>query len=346
MATITKRGDHQWQAKIRRRGYPAQSKTFERKSEAEAWAAVIESEMARSVFVDRSVAKRTTLEDVIKNYMRDVMPEKKGADVLETRLNRFLREETDLTVRFMDSLRVEDFEDYRDRRKKKKKKNGKLLEGSTVNRELNDLQSIIQQVCRRLNLAENPVKGVARLKGKGPRDVRLSSNDELKLLEAIDGARNRFLKPAVVLALETSMRRGELLSLEWDRIDWDSKTAHLPDTKTGDPRDVPLSSKAIQVLKELRDMPSDKVLEKLEEKFPNKVLKTSVQGLKNAYERARKRAGLEHINFHDLRHEATSRLVERGFGIEKTSVVTGHKDWRSLKRYTHLKASDVAKELG
>ena len=78
MGTINKRGPYQWQAKIRRRGYPVQSKTFETKREAEAWASVIESEMSRSIFVDRSMAENTTFAEVIDSYIANVAPRHKG----------------------------------------------------------------------------------------------------------------------------------------------------------------------------------------------------------------------------------------------------------------------------
>jgi len=164
--------------------------------------------------------------------------------------------------------------------------------------------------------------------------MRFYGDEEQRLMEALEDCRNPWVKPAVILALETAMRRGELLSLRWEHVNLDTCVAHLPDTKNGEARDVPLSSRAIAALTALpRAMSGD-------------VLPTTAEGLKNAFERARKRAKMEHFNFHDLRHEAISRLFEAGWNVMEVAAVSGHKDLQSLKRYTNLKATDLAKKMG
>tara|TARA_B100000965_G_scaffold263886_1_gene222788 strand:+ start:4445 stop:5443 length:999 start_codon:yes stop_codon:yes gene_type:complete len=326
MAAIAKRGPYQWQAKVRRRGYPVQSKTFDTKREAEAWASVIESEMARGIFVDRSAGERTSLEEVIERYIKETAPMHKGADAEVSRLNRFIREEDDLTVRRMATLRTEDFERYRDKRLE-------TVSPSTVKRELNLLHAVIEGERKKLGLVENPISDVKRPRVRDQRDVRLQDGEEEKLLAALDQARNPWIKPATILALETAMRRSELLSMKWEDVDLKTKVVRLHDTKNGDAREVPLSPRAIKVLKELP------------RNIGGAILGTSAEGLKNAFERTRKRAGMEHFNFHDLRHEATSRLFERGWNVMEVAAVTGHKDLQSLKRYTNLRASDLADKL-
>lgn len=328
MATISKRGLYQWQAKIRNRRYPLQTKTFDTKREAEAWVTIIESEMTRSVFVDRSLAERETLEDIVRNYEKVVAPKHKGGAAEIARLDRFLRDEANLCKHSMASLKPENFEDYRDRRLKDGKSPG------TVKRELGLLHSVIEENRRRLGLLENPITPVKRPRVNDNRVMRFYGDDEQRLMDALDDCRNSWVKPAVILALETSMRRGELLSLRWEHVDLDICVAHLPDTKNGEARDVPLSSTAIKTLKALpRSM-------------NGVVLATTAEGLKNAFERARKRADLEHFNFHDLRHEAISRLFEASWNVMEVAAVSGHKDLQSLKRYTNLKAADLAKKMG
>ncbi len=328
MATIIKRGPYQWQAKIRRQGYPSQTNTFESKREAEAWVSVIESEMTRSVFVDRSKAERETLDQVIQSYIDKVAPEHKGGDAEILRLKRFKREESKLCQRAMATLKVEDFEGFRDRRLKDEKK-----APGTVKRELGLLRCVIESARRRLGLLENPINDVKRPKVQDNRIMRFQDGEEETLMAALDDCRNSWIKPAVILALETAMRRGELLSLRWENINLNERTAHLPDTKNGEARDVPLSPIALQTLKDLpRSINGD-------------VLSTSAEGIKSAYERARKRADMEHFNFHDLRHEAISRLFERGWNVMEVAAVSGHKDLQSLKRYTNLKARDLAQKM-
>ena len=328
MATIMKRGPYQWQAKIRRRGYPSQVKTFESKREAEAWVSVIESEMTRSVFVDRSRAERETLDQVIQSYIDNIAPEHKGSDSEIQRLKKFKRDQAKLCQHAMSTLKIEDFEAYQDRRLKVEKK-----APATVKRELALLHSVIESARRRLGLVENPISHVRRPRVQNNRIMRFQDGEEEALMTALDDCRNAWVKPAVILALETAMRRGELLELRWENINLKDRTAHLPDTKNGESRDVPLSPIALRTLEGLpRAMNGD-------------VLLTTAEGLKNAFERARKRADMEHFNFHDLRHEAISRLFERGWNVMEVAAVSGHKDLQSLKRYTNLKAKDLAMKM-
>jgi integrase len=316
-----------WQAKIRKLGYPPLSKTFDSKEDAENWATVKEAEMVRGVYVDRSKAERSTLGQVIEDYVAYVAPTHKGGDAEVLRLKRFLREETALCAYAMANLETHHFEDYRDRRLAE-------VSAGTVKRELGLLHAVIEGVRKRYRMVENPVSDVRRPQVNDARDVRLHGDEAGLLLEACENARTPWLFPAVLLALETAMRRGELLSLTWDNIDLEAPAAYLPDTKTGKARAVPLSSLAIATL------------EALPRAATGRVIATTAEGLKQAFERARKRAGLDHVNFHDLRHEATSRLFERGWGVMEVATVTGHQDLQMLKRYTNLRARDLARKMG
>jgi integrase len=138
----------------------------------------------------------------------------------------------------------------------------------------------------------------------------------------------------VQLALETAMRQGELRRLRWEHIDLHRRTAHLPDTKNGEARTVPLSTSAVAVLRALpRALHGDL--------FPG----VTTEAVKRSYMRAIRRAGIEGLRFHDLRHEATTRLFEKGLNIMEVASITGHKDLRMLRRYTHQKAEDLARKL-
>ncbi len=131
------------------------------------------------------------------------------------------------------------------------------------------------------------------------------------------------------------MRQGELIRLRWEHINLDRRTAHLPDTKNGESRTVPLSTTAIQVLHAQPQSVHGPA-------FPG----TTTEAIKRAYIRAVRRADIENLRFHDLRHEATTRLFEKGLNIMEVASITGHKDLRMLRRYTHLKAEDLAGKLG
>jgi integrase len=131
------------------------------------------------------------------------------------------------------------------------------------------------------------------------------------------------------------MRQGELVNLRWEHIDLTRRITYLPDTKNGEARTVPLSTAAIKVLHSLPRSMTGQV-------FPG----LTTEAVKRAFARAVRRAGIEDLRFHDLRHESTSRLFERGLNIMEVASITGHKDLRMLRRYTHLKAEDLARKLG
>ncbi len=134
-------------------------------------------------------------------------------------------------------------------------------------------------------------------------------------------------------ALETAMRRGELLTLEWQDVHVAQGWVHLPDTKNGSPRDVPLSPKDQAIL---ADLPHD---------LSGRVFPVHFEALKSAWRRLLGRSGVVGLRFHDLRHEATSRFFEKGLNVMEVATITGHRDLRMLQRYTHLRAEDLALKL-
>jgi integrase len=129
------------------------------------------------------------------------------------------------------------------------------------------------------------------------------------------------------------MRRSEILSLKWINIFIEDRYLLLPDTKNGDSRAVPLSSKAVNILNSL-------------EKSSDSLFFIKPDTVTRAFKRACIRVGLEDLRFHDIRHEATSRFFELGLNTMEVSAITGHKTLTMLKRYTHLKARDLALKLG
>jgi integrase len=317
-----------YQAQIRKKGYPTQVKTFDKKADAVAWATVIESEMIRGVHVDRSKAERTTFADAIDDYIREEAPRHKGSEAEILRLKRFVRDEPKLVAHSLATLTTRLFEQFRDRRLN-------AVVPGTVKRELGLLHTVIEFVRKTHGMAENPISDVERPSAPDERDVRLNEGAG-RLMEACEDARNPWLVPAVLLALETGLRRGALLALRWQDVDLETRTVRVQQTVRAKnvPRTIPLSSLAIAVL------------DGLEKSHDGRVIGTTAEGLKQAFERARSRAGMEHFNFHDLRHEATSRLFERGWNVMEVAAVTGHKDLQMLKRYTNLRAEDLAAKMG
>lgn len=330
MATIRRlRG--RWQAQVRRRGAPPRAKSFDRRSDAERWARDLEAEVDRSGWVaDTRVAEKMTLGELLTRYRDEVSPTKRSAHTEKHRINAMLRRP--ICHRTLAKLTTSDVALYRDERLKS-------VAPATVIRELNTLSHAIE-VARRewsLWLPRNPVKMVRRPSAPQGRKRRLKEGEEQRLLNACDRGRNRYMKPLIVLAVETGMRRGELLGLRWEHIDLERRVAHLPLTKNGESRDVPLSTRATETLRELAASPKRHA----ERAFP-----LSDNAVRLAWEHLRVRAGSDDLHFHDLRHEAVSRLFELGLNIAEVSTISGHKELRMLQRYTHLRAIDLVHRLG
>lgn len=168
------------------------------------------------------------------------------------------------------------------------------------------------------------------------RDRRLEVDEEQRLLEAADAGRSPHMRPLIILAIETAMRQGEMmLSLTWADIDLDKRIAHLDMTKNGESRDVPLSTRALEALTVLRQQQTD-----------DRVISATKSAIQQSWGHLRDRAGMPDFRFHDLRHEAVSRLLELGLNVIETATISGHKELRMLQRYSHLRAVDLVDRLG
>lgn len=174
----------------------------------------------------------------------------------------------------------------------------------------------------------NPVLAVRKPAPGKARDRRLLPDEEKRLL----GECAPVLKAIILFALETGMWRGEIQKLRWKDVELIKCTAQLLDTKNREDRTIPLSSRAIAVLKGLPRNINGKL-------FPG-------TDISHSFTAACKRAAIKDLRFHDLRHEATSRFFEKGLNPMQVSAITGHKTLQMLKRYTHLRAEDLAKLLG
>ena len=330
MATIRKLRDR-WQAQVRRRGVPPRAKSFDKRSDAERWARELEAEADRSGWVaDTRLAEKTTLRELLTRYCAEVTPTKRGAVSERSRINSILH--CPIAHRTLAKLTSSDVATYRDERLK-------CVAPATVVRELNTVSHAIEIATREwgLWLPRNPVKLVRRPQVPRGRTRRLQEGEEARLMLACDLGRTPLLKPLLVLALETAMRRGELLSLDWQHIDLNRCVAHLPLTKNGDSRDIPLSRRAVAILR---------VLIADERRDTVRVFPVTGNSVRLAFEHLRARAGMSDLHFHDLRHEAVTRLFEKGLNIAEVSAISGHKELRMLQRYTHLRAVDLVSRLG
>ncbi|WP_371810782.1 site-specific integrase [Ruegeria sp. HKCCD7318] len=161
---------------------------------------------------------------------------------------------------------------------------------------------------------------------------RLQAGEWPRLMQACDQDRNKLLRPLLVLAVETAMRRGELLAMEWRYVDLQRCTALLPKTKNGHARTVPLSPVAVETLLAMS-------------RNHDRVFPLSGDCVRQGFDRLRRRAHAEDLRFHDLRHEAISRLVEHGLSLIEVQQVSGHRSLQMLQRYVHLQTDDIVAKL-
>ncbi|WP_308516146.1 site-specific integrase [Sphingomonas flavescens] len=328
MATITKRKNG-WSVQIRRKGYPQQTRTLLTKAEAQAWAREQEGRIDRALApINLKILKGTTLRHLIERYLKEVTPTKDSEYTEAARLKKVLREQAFCDLPLAD-LTPKVFADYRTARLAK-------VKAGTVHRELGLIRHALE-VARRewdMDLLSNPLDRVKRPKLANARDRRLGPGEYERLQNALLRTRNPVVAPVVEFAIHTAMRRGEILALRWEQVNWLQRTAYIADSKTGVPRTIPLLDGALAVLQRLRP-----------ELLRGAVFPITMEALKQAWERARDRAGLVDLHFHDLRHEAISRLCEMGLTLPEVALVSGHKDPRMLFRYVNLRPADLAAKL-
>jgi integrase len=324
MATITQRESGRWQAKVRRGDAPPISRTFRTQVDAEAWARKQESEIERGVWRDATAAESTTLVECLDRYVAEWVPRKSDPARERSHVNavRILP----LARHSMARIRSADIAVARD---------AWASDGhspATIVRRLAVLSRVFNLARREWGMESlaNPVESVSKPRVSNARNRRVTQ-EEIEALCAATGSVE--LGAFIRLAVETAMRRGELCNLRWEHVDLRACTAHLPHTKNGSARTVPLSTRAISAL------------HGLPRRIDGRVFGLKPDSVSQAFDRACQRAGLSGLHFHDLRHEATSRLADL-LQAHELAKVTGHKDMRMVLRYYHPRASDLAKKLG
>lgn len=341
MANFEKRSGN-WRAIVRKKGFPRLARTFDTKTEAEAWARSAEAEMDRGVFVSRKEAENTTLEEALDRYGREVIPAKKGARQEFMRMRIWKR--SSLVKRSLASIQGKDIAAYRDVRLKE-------VAPNTVRHELAVLSHVFTIAVKEWGMGGlvNPVKQIRAPKMPAGRDRRLLPGELDRIISATESP---VLADLARFAIETAMRQEEIARMEWPHVDLKKRVLMIPMAKV-EPRRIPLSREAAMVLSALPRRLDGKVWG-ITPHAISVAWRRAVSRARLAYEKECEEKGekpdpafLVDLTFHDLRHEATSRLfeAEAGFNVMEVAAITGHKTLQMLKRYTHLKAEDLAKRM-
>ncbi len=315
MATIEKRNG-KYRVRVRIQG-ANKSATFERKSDALAWAAKMETAVLDKV--QGNAPRDLRFADLLERYLTEITPSKRGSRSESYRIGRFLK--MDLAqIRVVD-LKAADFALWRDWRLES------VLPDS-VRRELGTLSAVCEIAVKEWGvLPLNPVRQISKPKKGKPRNY-IPTDEEIITIQAALGLPEDYpdlpietvsqrVALAMLFALETAMRAGEICNMTWDCVFLDRRVVHLPLTKNGHSRDVPLSRKALAILDRL---PHD---------FGNSVFGLKATSLDVLFRKARDKAGVVNFHFHDTRHKALTRMAEK---IEPMQLakISGHKDLRTL----------------
>jgi integrase len=330
-------------ARVRRRGFPHLTQTFQRRTDAAAWVSQQEVKIRQGLYLDDVEAKRHTLKEAIDRYQGE----------FECDINRrcHLRRWSDaIGVRLLSSIDDVIISDAltQIRPKEGRTPNNKLSAGS-LRVHICSLSAVFKAARRWGWVKNNPVRDVER-PGQGKGRVRFLDDDErTRLLAACKESRYPYLYLIVMLALSTGMRKEEILSLKWRNVELDRECIILEKTKNGDRRNVPVKGDALALLKQhakIRRLDTE-FLFPGEKASPQKECKAVPANARHfditaAWNAARREAKLTDFRFHDLRHTTASYLAMNGATIVDIAAVLGHRGVATTQRYTHLGQSHVA----
>lgn len=322
MATIVKRGNG-WRAQVRRRGYKTVSATFDTKRDAEIWASEVEAKMYRGKWQDADESSTTKLSEALQRYLTEITPSKKGAKQETNRIKAIMK--LPIADWYLIEIRGQQIAEYRDKR---------LAAGkapSTVRNDLTIISQVFSTAAKEWGMYDlrNPVENVKLPKQNKGRERRLKKRELERLLAELQ-------KPyhdAILLLIETALRRSELCRLRWEDIDLHKRVAKIRDTKNGEDRSIPLTPYAAQLIA-------------AQPKAGDTVFGLKPDSLTHAMHDACQRAGIVNLHLHDLRHEATSRFVESGlFQLAEVMRITGHKTLAAFGIYMHIQAEKLADRM-
>ena len=319
MGCVRKRGNS-WNAQVRISGWRSFTKTFQTKLDAKQWIVTLEKELKSKPLPEKNI-KNLKLKDLFNKYKFEILPKLKSHKIVTYKLNFLSRLWLgEIIVVNLTKGHLEQF--CKDRKL--------VVKDGTIKSELMLIKRIVKIATDKWNygIPFNAFYGIELPSPHKPRNRRATQEELSILIAHANKQRNTYISTIIQFAVETGMRRSEILKLKWIDVNLKTRIASLYDTKNGDERHIPLTKTAVQLLSNLTQL-SDFV-------FP-----ISANCLRLAWERCRKKSNIKGLRFHDLRHEAVSRYFEMGLSVPEVALISGHKDVRQLFRYTHLKPESL-----
>ena len=324
MASLRKRNSR-WEVRVRRRGQPTQTKTFTLKSDAQQWARKAEIALEKGHLLHKQKASTITLEDAVRRYLEEVAIHHKGIAADRYRLCAMVKRLG--KTKPINTITSKDVASYKVERQKE-------VKSASVRRELNILSSLFETAKNEWEIAvlDNPVTAVKRPLDSVARDRRLTPTEREQLLSESLRKGSQQLHLAILIALNTGMRQGEILKLRWDDIDYARNQIAVRDTKNRSNRVIVLSTALKSVLMNTKN--TDETL-----------FTISASGLQQAFRKLVKRLQIRNLRFHDLRHEAISTFFEMGLSVPEVQLMSGHRTLDQLMRYSHANIEMIKQKV-
>ena len=334
MASIMKREGKKgttYKVTIRLKGYPTQTESFKKLTDAKRWAADTESAISQGKHFKTIEAKKHTIADLIDYYIMVETPKKPKSG--HDQLVQFKWWKEEIGMRTLAEVTPALLRQCKDKLGQETTRRGKLRSGATVNRYLAALSGCFTIAVNEKEWIEvNPMSKIKRNKEPEGRTRFLSDDERDRLLDACMNSQNKQLYLIVKLAISTGARHGEIMWLTWDDVSFDQRRLILRDTKNGETRAVPLVGETFGLLKEyskIRRIDTNLV-------FPGTTNSKQPILIREAWDHALLVAKIENFRFHDLRHTCASYLAMNGATLAEIAEVLGHKTLQMVKRYAHL----------
>lgn len=326
---LTENGEKSYRVKIRLKGYPPQTATFERLTDAKKWGQHTEAAIREGRHFKTAEAKKHNFNDLATRYCSEILPHYSDKEKKER------KSKLDWWTKKIGHCLLADITPAALSEHKSKM----TQSPATVDKYLKNLSHAFTIAVNEWGwLEDNPVKKVKSPKLPRGRVRFLDEDERARLLTACQASTNKQLYLCVILALSTGMRQGELMGLKWQDVNLKDNFIILHETKNGERRRVPLAGVALELLREhgkIRRLDTPLL-------FPSNKGPLNPIDLRKPFENALKTADIEDFHWHDLRHCTASYLAMNGASLAEIAEVLGHKTLAMVKRYAHLSDGHVS----